>query len=189
MYDLIDKNCKRCGLHTTRKCMVVGNGFLPCDILFIGEGPGRSEDIRGKPFCGESGRVLFHAFRIACSQTGCWPQWYITNTVLCHPCDYKGGPNRQPTEEEVWACRPHLEKILLKAKPIRTVFLGKVAEKFMRAQVPDGIAMLHPSYVLRGGGIGSSRHRLLVRDLIELFKEVENVKRVHPQVGTKRRKV
>jgi uracil-DNA glycosylase len=52
------KDCTRCPLHTVRSNVVLARGSIPCDILFVGEAPGRSEDALGKPFVGPAGILL-----------------------------------------------------------------------------------------------------------------------------------
>ncbi len=52
------ESCTRCPLHTTRRWVVLGRGTLPCDVLFVGEAPGNSENDIGKPFIGQAGKIL-----------------------------------------------------------------------------------------------------------------------------------
>lgn len=170
--------CTKCDLSKYRRKQVKGRGSLPCDILFIGEGPGKSEDARGLPFIGPSGRTLAIALEKATKQADMkkMPKIYITNTVQCRPCDGVNEPNREPTIEEFMACRFHLERIYINAMPIKIVFLGKVAEKFLKRIYPGSITLQHPAYINRRGGIGSPSFVAFVRELSNIFKEVENEK-------------
>ena len=56
--DVEIRNCKKCVLHKTRINAVVGSGDIDADILFVGEAPGRNEDIKGEPFVGRAGKIL-----------------------------------------------------------------------------------------------------------------------------------
>lgn len=169
--------CISCGLHRYRRKIVVGRGSLPADVLFIGEAPGKSEDLRGIPFIGPSGRLLNNAIEAAAfiSKNGI-PKYYITNAVQCRPTDSCLGPNRQPTEEEAVACRPRLVKIISKARPLQVVFLGKVPERLCKSLCPGGIRLHHPAYILRLGGEKTSEYRMLVRELATIFDTIKEEK-------------
>lgn len=166
--------CKRCSLHKTRRKVVLGRGVIPADLLFIGEAPGKSEDLRGEAFIGPSGRVLRLAMKDATGMAGLeeTPSFYITNVVACRPCDEKRGPNRQPTDKEAWQCWPRLELTEHLVKPKKIVFLGKVAERFCLECFPTGVSLQHPAFVLRRGGTESAEYRILIRSLADIFKEV-----------------
>lgn len=166
--------CTECGLHRYRRQEVVGRGAIPAEILFIGESPGKSEDLRGEPFVGPSGRILSSAIRDAAKIAGLEraPKHYITNTVRCRPTNTKGGPNRQPTEEEAWACWPKLREMWQRVRPQRVIFLGKIPERYCKKAMRGGIYMYHPSYILRSGGKRSSAYREFVRTLVEVFESI-----------------
>ena len=163
-------NCQRCNLAKHRTKQVVGRGYIPADALFIGEGPGTSEDTLGIPFVGPSGRLLDEAIQDTQAFHVTVPRYYITNTVQCRPCDSKDGPNRQPTSEEAWQCWSNLEAIHRKVKPKEIIYLGKVAEKFCKKAWPHGVLFYHPAYLLRRGGTGTPLYFGFVRDLAEVFK-------------------
>lgn len=164
------KKCRKCGLHKFRKKVVIGRGSIPADILLLGEGPGRSEDMKGEPFVGPAGRILNLAIQKVFGKKG--PSYYITNTVGCRPTDEKGGYNREPEEEEVVACRPRLEAIYKKVKPKKVVFLGRVSQSFYSEVYPEGVYGFHPSYVLRCGGENSKEFGHLCAVLEGVKKEV-----------------
>lgn len=172
--------CGNCGLYRFRSKIVFGRGKVPADILFLGEAPGKSEDLRGKPFIGPSGKLLRDAIRKAASFLALpedrIPSYYITNVVCCRPTDFKDGPNRPPTEEEVWACRQRLEREILLANPCEVIFLGKVAEHHGKRIRPDGKRLYHPAYILRRGGRESAEYRDFVRELVEVFERVRRAK-------------
>ena len=166
-------SCKKCNLHKYRRKIVYGRGEIPADILFIGEGPGKSEDLIGEPFVGPSGKLLNRALQKAAEiAKRPIPSYYITNIVACRPTDYQGGPNRQPTEEEAWACWPRLERKKLKVKPKQIVLLGAVAKKFVLGAWPTSVCLVHPAYLLRLGGVESTQYRTFCRTLAEVFKSI-----------------
>ena len=166
-------DCQRCGLCHTRRNIVFGRGKLPADVLFIGEAPGRSEDMLGEAFVGASGRLLNKALEEAQTLATCiplHPRYFIPNVCGCRPCDSQGGDNRQPTGEEAWACWPRLEQTYKDVSPRRVVLLGKVASQFCKKAWPEAAQLVHPAYVLRSGGVGCPTYRSFVRDLAEGIK-------------------
>jgi DNA polymerase len=147
---------------------------MPASILLIGEAPGLTEDIRGKPFCGPSGEILRHSFEAALrlSLIKKMPSYYITNVVRCRPIDDDGN-NRQPTYEEAWACFPNLEQVYIDVKPIEVVFLGNFAEAVCRKAWPHGVRLDHPAMLLRVGGIESCEYLRFIRNLSAIFNRIE----------------
>lgn len=167
------KNCRKCGLSKFRRNVVFGRGRFPADIFFVGEAPGKSEDLIGEAFVGPSGRLLDMAIRDAAEMAGTKPPtFYISNVLSCRPTDVKRGPNREPTTEEAWACWSRLEDTYALVEPKVVVFLGKVAERFCKKAWPFGKVFLHPAYIIRKGGTSSTEYRRFCRDLTEVFKEV-----------------
>ena len=84
--------CKRCGLWETRKHVVFGVGPQDAEVLFIGEGPGEQEDLKGEPFVGRGGKLLDDMLElIDLDRT----KIYIANMVKCRP-----PKNRDPLETE-----------------------------------------------------------------------------------------
>src|SRR3990167_7599455 len=100
------RRCTRCEIGRLAAKHVFGRGQLPCDVLFIGEGPGKSEDVLGEPFVGISGRILDSWIAEVISKTTL--RWAVTNIVACRPTDRLGGPNRAPTKEEICNCESRL---------------------------------------------------------------------------------
>mgnify|MGYP000384065710 CR=1 FL=1 len=89
--------CQRCPLHTTRHNVVFGQGVPDAEVLFVGEGPGQSEDEQGLPFVGRSGQLLDkYLFAIDLDRA---KNCYIANIVKCRPPH-----NRDPLETEQDAC-------------------------------------------------------------------------------------
>ena len=96
--------CKNCDLCKTRKNSVPGIGNQNADIVFVGEAPGKSEDLRGKPFVGTAGKKLDEALENSGLSRD---QIYITNIVKCRPPN-----NRIPNDKEKIMCSDYLENEL-----------------------------------------------------------------------------
>ena len=113
--------CTRCGLCETRTNVVFGVGFRNADVMFVGEGPGEQEDLRGEPFVGPAGHLLDDMMSIIdLNRENC----YIANIVKCRP------PwNRDPLETEQDACIVYLRNQVALIKPKIIICLGRVAAK------------------------------------------------------------
>lgn len=111
--------CTACALSQGRKSTVFGAGDPDADIFFIGEAPGRDEDLQGEPFVGRSGQLLtkvIGAIGFAREDV------YIGNILKCRPPE-----NRDPTGEEVEACEGHLMRQLAIIRPRVICCLGRIA--------------------------------------------------------------
>ncbi len=153
--------CTRCPLAPTRTQVVFGVGNPSADLMFVGEAPGRDEDLQGEPFVGRSGRLLD---RLLAEELGVdRSQVYIANVIKCRPPD-----NRDPRPDEIAACRPWLEAQIDRIAPKVVVTLGNFATKLMLgtdrgitsvrgASYPVGSLQLvptfHPAAALRSGGV------------------------------------
>ena len=93
-------DCDRCGLCKGRTNIVLPYGNRGSKIVFIGEAPGENEDLQGIPFVGRAGKILDEYMSAAGISRS---DIMITNNVKCRPPN-----NREPTEEEIEACRPFL---------------------------------------------------------------------------------
>jgi len=142
--------CMKCSAALTRRKIVIGRGSIPAKILFIGEAPGRTEDLFGEPFVGRSGRLLESMLLKA----GIVDKYYITNCLRCRPTD-SADQNREPTGDEVLACMPNVLHMASRVHPEIVVFIGKVAESYYKKHFPITASILHPSFVLRKGGENS----------------------------------
>ncbi len=158
--------CRACGLADTRTTVVFGVGDPAAGLMFVGEGPGADEDLRGEPFVGRAGRLLTGLIEgIGLRRDDV----YITNVVKCRPPG-----NRDPLPEETAACHPYLQAQLRLVDPEVVVTLGNVATRLLLGtregitrlrgvEHPFGPAVLvptlHPSAVLRGGGAALARAR------------------------------
>jgi len=167
------ESCTRCPLHRTRRKVVWGRGTSPADLLFLGEAPGRVEDLRGQPFVGPSGQLLDEMIREAAARIQIdIPTYFITNCVMCHPTERKGGDNRPPTSSEVVACMDNVMQIYRQVRPEIVVFVGRVPERYYAKEFPIHETILHPAYLLRQGGKASSHYLTTVRRLEDIFMEV-----------------
>ncbi len=151
--------CTRCGLCTTRTNVVFGVGNKNADILFIGEGPGEQEDLKGEPFVGPAGKLLDDMLSIIdLNRTNV----YIANIVKCRPPN-----NRDPFPQEQEACMNFLRAQFMLLQPKIIVCLGRIAAR----RIIDGrfsitsdhgnwlcikgiwtTAIYHPSALLRDPG-------------------------------------
>lgn len=112
-------NCKKCRLWEMRTNVVIGDGNKEADIMFIGEGPGGQEDLKGYPFVGPAGQLLDKMlFAIGLTRKDV----YIANIVKCRPPG-----NRDPHDDEKDACINYLRYQLLLVKPKIIVCLGRIA--------------------------------------------------------------
>ena len=114
--------CNGCGLAQTRKNVVFGVGNQNADILFIGEGPGEQEDLKGEPFVGPAGQLLDDMLSIIDLDRA--KNCYIANIVKCRPPQ-----NRDPLEVEQDACIGYLRNQVALIKPKIIVCLGRIAAK------------------------------------------------------------
>ncbi len=150
-------DCTRCGLCERRRTIVFGDGDPNADLMFIGEGPGESEDAQGLPFVGRAGELLTQMIEkgIEIPRSSV----YICNIVKCRPPG-----NRNPLPPEVAACRPFLDGQIAAVRPRVIVTLGKPAASLLLGrevaitrirgtwQEYQGIPLmptLHPAYLLR----------------------------------------
>lgn len=126
MYDSFDElerdclQCRKCDLCETRTNIVFGKGNPEADILFVGEGPGRYEDLQGEPFVGPSGK-LFDRMLMAIGLDR-EENIYIANIVKCRP-----PKNRDPRPEEQYICIEWLREQVRLINPKIIVCLGRIA--------------------------------------------------------------
>ena len=149
--------CTRCPLHKERKNLVFGEGNPKARLVFVGEAPGREEDIMGRPFVGEAGRLLT---RIIENGMGLRREdVYICNVIKCRPPG-----NRDPEAKEVQTCLPFLKKQLEIIKPEVICILGRIAGqallgrdfkitqdrgKWFEFESIPVMPTFHPAYLLR----------------------------------------
>jgi DNA polymerase len=113
------RNCTLCPLHKTRTNAVPGEGSVTADVMLVGEAPGVKEDESGRPFVGRSGELLTSMIQeIGLSRDSV----FITSILKSRP-----PKNRTPTQAEISACRPFLERQIEIINPRIIVLLGGVA--------------------------------------------------------------
>jgi DNA polymerase len=144
--------CQRCpALVESRSRIVNGVGPEDADLLFVGEGPGATEDEEGEPFVGRSGSVLDDALR----ERGLDRRDVrITNCVRCRPPE-----NRDPTAEELDNCRGYLEREIELVDPELVVTLGKVPSEHLLGR---SVAVTKESGTTHDADLGGVRRRVLV---------------------------
>ncbi len=150
-------HCVECRLSAGRTNLVYGVGNPDADLMFVGEGPGRDEDLKGEPFVGRAGRLLTDMIQKGMKIRR--EDVYIANIVKCRPPD-----NRNPQPDEMEACLPNLIQQVRIVDPKVIVCLGATAVKGLlkeRLGITklrgnwrsfEGIHVmptLHPAYLLR----------------------------------------
>lgn len=149
-------DCQRCKLSKGRKNIVFGEGNPDADLMFIGEAPGKEEDMQARPFVGDAGKLLTRLIeKMGFSREDV----YIANIVKCRP-----PLNRDPEEDEIEACLPFIERQAKAISPKVIISLGRIsAHTLMGTKVPitklrgtfseyKGISLMptfHPAYLLR----------------------------------------
>lgn len=166
-------SCSKCELYKTRTNVVFGVGDPSSPIVFVGEGPGEQEDLRGEPFVGPAGKLLDTMLEIIGLDRS---KVYICNIVKCRP-PY----NRDPLPDEQTACEEWLNSQLQFINPKIIVCLGRIAAKklidpdfkitkqhgqWFSINNIDLIAIYHPSALLRD-----------LNKRPETFVDLKNIKR------------
>ena len=149
-------DCTRCKLHASRTNLVYGVGNPEADLMFVGEAPGRDEDLQGYPFVGRAGQLLTKIIEAIDLQR---EDVYIANVIKCRPPN-----NRNPEPEEVSTCEPFLFGqidaihprviVALGAFAVRTLLQSDDAISRLRGRVFDFrgaklVPTFHPAYLLR----------------------------------------
>jgi uracil-DNA glycosylase len=150
-------DCKQCGLSHKRTTIVFGEGDAAARLMFIGEAPGREEDLQGKPFVGDAGMVLTRLI----SKMGFQREnVYIANIVKCRP-----PMNRDPEIVEIEACSRFLERQIEIIQPKVIMSLGRISAMTLAGDMKlkitairgkffsyNGIPVMptfHPAYLIR----------------------------------------
>lgn len=148
--------CTRCKLHKDRTNLVFGTGNPKAKLMFVGEGPGRDEDVQGLPFVGRAGQLLTKIIEAMGFKR---EEVYIANIVKCRPPQ-----NRNPEPDEIKTCFPFLAKQIEIIQPKAIICLGKfAAQTILNTESPitylrgkfsefNGIPVMatyHPAYLLR----------------------------------------
>ncbi len=116
-------SCRKCDLHKTKTNYVPGVGNENAEVVFVGEAPGREEDLKGEPFVGAAGKLLTEML----SKIGLRREdVFICNVLKCRPPN-----NRDPLQEEIETCGEYLKRQLDAIKPNIIVCLGRFAAQFI----------------------------------------------------------
>ena len=174
--------CTRCGLCETRHNVVFGVGREDADVMFVGEGPGEQEDLKGEPFVGPAGNLLDDMLSIIDldRKTNC----YIGNIVKCRP-----PRNRDPLETEQDACIGYLRNQVALVKPKIIVCLGRIAAKRL-IDADYRITRQHGQWVERNGVWMTAIYHpsALLRDVTkrpETFDDLISLREKIKEVGAK----
>ena len=185
------KDCTACPLHLQRNRVVLARGKVPAEVVFIGEAPGPSEDVIGKPFVGPAGKDrgcgLDHLIEVVLGQRY---SYAITNLVACFPREAKRAGVNEPPAEAVWACAPRLREFVRLCKPRLVVLVGKLASQYIqgaaqfrlddRPEQPEWVPLegellfceiIHPAAILRldisQRGLAAQRAVVTLSDAVE----------------------
>ncbi len=150
------ENCKKCSLYKERTNVVFGEGSIDANLMFVGEAPGRDEDIQGRPFVGRAGRLLRDLLREIGIEV---EDVYIANCLKCRPPG-----NRDPQPEELISCFGYLKRQieLIEPKVIATLgrystyeltnqkgALGTLRGRIFNFHGIKVVPLYHPAYLLR----------------------------------------
>ncbi len=177
--------CVKCAhLAARRHTVVFGVGHPEARLMFVGEGPGEEEDLKGEPFVGRAGQLLTKMI-VAMGLTR--EEVYIANVVKCRPDMPPGVPgNRKPTRQEMDACVPFLRAQIDIIKPAAMVALGATAVegllgpvgtigslrgKFLEYRGTPLMPTYHPSYLLRNAS--NTEKRKVWEDLLKVMERLE----------------
>jgi len=202
--DLVNewRECSRCSLSKERNCLVFGAGPVNAEIMVIGEGPGQDEDLEGRPFIGQSGKLLNHLIKMSGLERAAM---YITNLVCCRPTSEieEHGKlrkkDRPPSKTEINACWPRLEKLIYVVDPVVILAAGKTAalrltgKKTQKEALKDVfpvripgkgrtieypvLSIYHPAFLLRQGNKADLFHATVdqlkhLKMTVEAFKKL-----------------
>lgn len=138
------KDCARCGLSGTRTNFVFGSGSSNAQILFIGEAPGKNEDIQGKPFVGQAGKLLDDLLAsIDFNRT----EVFIANVLKCRPPQ-----NRDPNIAEIDTCKGYLFRQIEIIDPLIICTMGKYSTQLM-LNTNEGIGKLRGKVFKKNGKV------------------------------------
>jgi DNA polymerase len=170
-------DCRRCKLWPGRTHLVFGVGNARAEVMFVGEGPGRDEDLQGEPFVGRAGQLLTDIITKGMGLKR--EDVYIANVIKCRPPD-----NRNPEPDEIESCEPFLLRQIELVQPKVIVALGKFAvQTLLKSKVPimrlrgiwhdyRGVKLmptLHPAYLLRNPG----DKKLVWEDIKKVIQELK----------------
>lgn len=145
------KDCTKCPLCSQRSKIVLARGTIPCDVCFIGEAPGESEDTLGQPFVGPAGKILDSIIYEAGLMDSLDTPYAMTNLVACFPADAKRDGINEPERSEIKACEERLREFITLCKPKLLVLVGSLAQQYvlaMNLRIRTA-GIVHPAAILR----------------------------------------
>lgn len=160
------KDCSLCHLCGVRHNVVLCKGAIPCDILFVGEGPGTSEDAIGKPFIGPAGKLLEKQIGEAQRNAECDFRFCFTNLVCCIPKE-RGKKVGEPPKACIEACSTRLEEFLELCKPRAIISVGDLSETYLGERSYEKIT--HPAAILRAEIV---RQELMYHKVVVVLENV-----------------
>ena len=182
------RECEECILHSTRTKFVFGSGSAEAKIMFVGEAPGKNEDLQGLPFVGRAGDILD---KLLASIGMKRSQVFIANVLKCRPPG-----NRDPQVEEISICKDYLfnqidiidpriictlgkysTQLILDTKQGITGLRGKIFQRDGRLVLPIN----HPAAVL----YTPSRMDILREDFSRIKGLIDSGYRISPEAGEK----
>jgi DNA polymerase len=178
--------CQRCALGATRTHFVFGTGNPDADVMFVGEAPGRDEDLQGEPFVGRAGQLLNKILEAIGFRR---EEVYIANILKCRPPG-----NRDPQPTEIVSCEPILQRQIELIRPLILCSLGSFAARTLlatsagitklRGKVHEyrGIPLVptfHPAALLRN----PQWKRPTWEDVQLLRREYDRLRGITPQKG------
>jgi DNA polymerase len=194
--------CRKCAIGYERRNNVYGEGDPCARLMVIGEGPGETEDMQGRPFVGRAGELLTKMLAAIDLPR---EDVYICNTVKCRPTLDEGGKlrNRAPAPVEMENCRPYLDEQIEVIAPLVILAVGAPAAKSFLGRAfsimngrgrwyegPAGIPLMvtfHPAYVLRQGGTAlTETKRLVWSDLKKVRAKLEELGTTRPKDDAQR---
>ncbi len=131
------QRCRRCELWKTRRNPVFGEGPADARIMLVGLGPGRQEDLQGRPFVGAAGKFLDRLLEEAGLRRD---QLYITNVMKCYL------PDNRASEDQVKACSPYLDQQIEIIQPELIIALGNLAASYLLGKFglkPESMEKMH----------------------------------------------
>jgi len=154
--EAVAKSCIACRLHQGRAHVVFGMGNPHAELMFVGEAPGRDEDLHGEPFVGRAGQLLTRIIEAMGMKR---QDVYIANVIKCRPPN-----NRNPEADEIARCEPYLIRQIALVQPRLIVALGTFgAQTLLKTKLPisqlrgrfhtyQGVKLMptfHPAFLLR----------------------------------------
>jgi uracil-DNA glycosylase len=173
--ETVAQQCTACRLHRGRTQVVFGVGNAQAKLMFVGEAPGRDEDLQGEPFVGRAGQLLTRIIEAIGMKR---QDVYITNVIKCRPPN-----NRNPEADEISRCEPYLIRQIALVKPRLIVALGTfAAQTLLKTKLPisqlrgrfhtyQGVRVMptfHPAFLLRN----PERKRAVWEDMQAVQREL-----------------